>query len=340
MMRRHFLTTALAASTLPLRAAPSPLRIGQIGTLHAHAAGKMEAMRKQPENWEVVGLVAESKGPLRAPYDGLNLLNEEALLNTAGLKAVVIETEIEDSCATALRCLQAGKHLHLDKPGALKHEEFKAMRLEAEQRQLTVQMGYMFRYNPAFTLLRQAVSEGWLGQITEIDAAMGKLADPRLRQQLSQLPGGGLFELGCHLIDAVITLLGKPQSVHAFDTPTGSDGFQDNQLAVLKYPQATATIRCNHTDPFGGPRRKLSVTGTQGSFEILPLESGKISLSLTQARGRYTKGSQALQIEVPKGRYDHEFQDLARVLRGEKTFDWNAAHDITVHETTLLAAGQ
>ena len=39
------------------------------------------------------------------------------------------------------------------------------MRLEAEKRGLTVQMGYMLRYNPAFELLFQAVREGWLGDV-------------------------------------------------------------------------------------------------------------------------------------------------------------------------------
>ncbi len=337
MKRRSFLlacgSAAMAAHGNAAAAAPARLRIGQIGTEHAHAAGKMEAMRGSPELWEVVGVAAQ-KG-----YEGLPLLTEEQLLNTPHLAAVAVETEVAASCATALRCLQGGKHVHLDKPGALKHDEFKAMRLEAEKRGLTVQMGYMLRYNPAFELLFQAVREGWLGEITEIDAAMGKLADPKTRQQIGALPGGGLFELGCHVIDATLTILGKPQAVTAFSTPVGSDGVQDNQMAVLRYAKATATIRCNHTDPFGGPRRRFNVTGTEGTFEILPLESGKVSLSLTKARGSYKKGTQAFQIEVPKGRYDREFMDLAKVVRGEKKLAWDAAHDVAVHETVLRAAG-
>jgi len=48
------------------------------------------------------------------------------------------------------------------------------MRLEAEQRGLTLQMGSMLRYNPAFQLLFQAHREGWLGEILEIDASDGK----------------------------------------------------------------------------------------------------------------------------------------------------------------------
>lgn len=347
MTRRHFLATSVSAiaATSSLSAAdPKRLLIGQIGSGHAHAAGKMAAMRSLPDLWEVAGLV-EPDAALQAmtsqtePYQGLKLMTEEHLLSTPDLKAVAVETRVESSCATAMRCLQAGKHVHLDKPGALEHTEFKTMRLEAEKRGLTVQMGYMLRYNPAFSLLIQVVQEGWLGEITEIDAAMGKLANAATRQEIGALPGGGMFELGCHVMDIVLTLMGKPASVQPFSTPHGSDGVKDNQLAVLQYPKATAVIRCNHIDPFGGARRRFNVTGTEGTFEILPIESGKVNLSLTQAKGGYKKGSQTFQLEVPKGRYDLEFMDLAKVVQGEKKLAWDAAHDIALHETVLRAAG-
>jgi len=344
MTRRHFITTASALSALPLHAEMARLKIAQIGTAHAHAGGKMASLRSLTDLWDVVGIVepdatrrqASAKSPI---YRGLPLLAETDLLAMPEVKAISVETRIEHACATAQRCLAAGKHVHLDKPGALNHAEFKAMRLDAEKRGLAVQMGYMLRYNPAFALLFQAVKEGWLGEITEIDAAMGKLADSGTREQIGTLAGGGFFELACHVTDAVLTLLGKPKSVHAFSTPTAVDGVKDNQVAVLEYAKATAVIRCNHADPFGGPRRRFNVTGTQGTFEILPLESGKVALSLTQARGSYKKGTQSITLAVPKDRYVGEFQDLAKIVRGEKPLAWTAAHDIAVHETVLRASG-
>lgn len=293
----------------------------------------MAAIRSLTELWEVVG-VTWPKG-----YDGVKLMSVDELLTVPDLKAVAVETTIEASCEMARRCIEAGKHVHLDKPGALNHAEFKSMRLEAEKRGLTVQMGYMLRYNPAFELLFKAVREGWLGEITEIDAAMGKLADPGTRKKIGELEGGGLFELGCHIIDAAMTILGKPVSVTAFATPVGSDGVKDNQMAVLQYAKATAIIRCNHADPFGGQRRRFNVTGTEGTFEIVPLESGKVNLSITKARGAYKKGAQSFQLEVPKDRYAAEFVDLAEIVRGGKKLAWDAAHDIAVHETVLRASG-
>lgn len=303
----------------------------------------MSGLRSLPDIWEVVGLVEQDPNRLAVTktevYAGIPLMSEAELFAQPDLKTIVVETTIEDSPTTALRCIQAGKHIHLDKPGALKHEDFVQMRREAERRNLTVQMGYMLRYNPAFELLFKAVREGWLGEITEIDAAMGKLADPKTRAGIGALPGGGMFELACHLIDIVVTLLGKPTSVSAFSTPTMDDGVKDNQLALLQYAKAIAVIRCNHADPFGGPRRRFNVTGTEGTFEILPLESGKINLSLSKPRDGYKKGTQNIQLQIPKGRYDNDLIDLAKVVRGEKKLAWDADHDIAVHETVLKAAG-
>ncbi|NCZ71709.1 MAG: hypothetical protein EBY80_16460, partial [Actinobacteria bacterium] len=171
-------------------------------------------------------------------------------------------------------------------PTKLSGTEEELLRRYAEERKLTVQMGYMLRYNPGIQLLVRATKEGWFGDIMEIDASMGKLLDVATRKRFAQLPGGGMYELACHLVDTVVTLMGPPLAVQAFGNATRApqDTFVDNQLAVLTYPKATVTIRCNHADPFGGPNRHLTVRGTKGDMEISPLESGTGLLRLDQHR--------------------------------------------------------
>lgn len=345
--RRAFVGLAGAAA-LPFARAVDGGKIvsGQIGVRHSHAAGKMEAMRTLSDLYQVAGVVetdsASRESAGRAPaYSGLPWMSEEELFAVPGLSVVAVETRMEDLEATALRALRAGKHVHFDKPGGEDHAAFKAMRLEAEKAGLTVQMGYMLRYNPAFELLFRAYREGWLGEILEIEASMGKLAPDGQRRELGLLKGGGLFELAGHIVDPVLTLLGKPDRVTAHNRATQApdDEFLDNQMAVLEYKKALVVIRCNHADPFGGPRRRFLVTGTQGTFEIAPLESGRVKLSLAKAAGGYDKGTHEIQLPITGGRYDGEFADLAKVVRGEKKLPWDAAHDIAVHETLLLASG-
>lgn len=344
MNRRQFLATTVAATFARAAEEPQRIRIAQLGTAHSHAVGKMEAVRALPEIYEVAG-IAEADEKRRAAaektaaFSGLSWHTEAELLADQSIRAVVVETTLGDSPRAALAAIRAGKHVHLDKPGAADHAEFRTMRNEAEQRGLAVQLGYMLRYNPAFELLFRAAREGWLGDITEIDASMGKLLADSQLDKMREYPGGGMFELACHIVDAVVTLLGKPAAVHSFSKSTRANGFADNQLAVLEYPRATVTLRCNHGDPFGGPHRRFSVVGTKGAMEIQPLESGKGTLRLTEPRGDFAKGETPLALKVPADRYAGEFRDLARVIRGEKKLAWDAAHDIAVHEAALRAAG-
>jgi len=353
LTRRQFTTTtaaAVATVAANLHAAepatPAKIKIGQIGTSHAHASGKMEAMRSLSDTYEVVGLAdidpAQAHAAARRkPYQGLPVMSIEQLLSAPGLQAVAVETDVRQLVPTAKKCIDAGLHIHLDKPAGESLGAFRELCAAADAKNRTIQMGYMLRYNPAFDLLFQAVREGWLGEIYEVDAMMGKLASPGLRKELAQYPGGGMFELACHLIDAVVTILGKPDEVFAFTkrTNTPDDTFADNQLAVLDYPQATANVRCNHLDPFGFPRRRFQVAGSGGALEIQPLESGQVDLSLTKPHGKFQKGTQHLTLKRTGGRYDGEFTDLAKVIRGEKELAWDRAHDLAVHETVLKAAG-
>lgn len=346
MNRRHFLSAAALAAPLLAQPGAPRIKIGQIGTKHPHAAGKLQTILKHPELYEFVGL-AESDPARReamknrAPYKGLPWMDEAELLAHPGLQAIAVETDVFDLVPTARRCIAAGLHIHLDKPAGESLADCKLLHAEATAAKRVIQMGYMLRYNPAFEFLFQAVRDGWLGEITEVSGMMGKKMNDAGRQDLARFQGGGMFELACHLIDALVTVLGAPRSVIAFThrSQPDKDTFADNQLAVFDYPNAIATIRCNHIDPLGGPRRSFSVTGTEGTIEINPLEPGALRLGLEKARDGFPKGFQDVPLARSVGRYDAEFIDLAKVIRGEKALEWDASHDVATHEAVLRASG-
>ena len=124
---------------------PEPIKVGQIGTAHAHAAGKMSTLRKLSNHYEVVG-IAESDpdrrkdAEKRSAYRGLKWISEEQLLNQSGLQAVAVETDIPELVPTAMRCILAGMHVHLDKPAGLSVRAFKKLLDEATRCRLTVHM--------------------------------------------------------------------------------------------------------------------------------------------------------------------------------------------------------
>lgn len=157
---------------------------------------------------------------------------------------------------------------------------------------------------------------------------------------MAECRGGVMFELGCHVLDRVIGVLGPPRGVASFTRHSGpvDDGFLDNMLAVLDYPRATASVRASALEVEGGSRRHLVVCGTEGTFHIQPLDAPAACVSLSKDRGPYKKGTQ--EIAFPTfTRSVADAADMARIIRGEKATDCPAAHDLAVQETLLEASG-
>ena len=353
--RRQFLKGAAIATVLPavhtagrssLAAADKKIIAGQIGTRHAHASGKVGTMRKFSELYNVVGVVEPDKQrraelEKSSAYQGVTWMDEEQLLNRPGLQLVCVETEVKDLLDTAQRCIAANLHIHLDKPAGESYPKFSALVSEARRRKRVIQMGYMFRYNPGFEFLFQAIQKGWLGQIFEAHTVISKTVGDSTRGQLERYKGGTMFELGCHVIDSLIHALGVPDKVTSFSRKTRpeKDTLSDNQLAVFEYPRATATVRSALVEVDGGRRRQMVVCGDEGTIALRPLEPPTLSLTLARPQGTFSQGTHSVELPPRGGRYDGGFKDLARVLRGEKELEFSYDHDLAVQRAVLQASG-
>jgi predicted dehydrogenase len=320
------------------------IKIGQIGVGHAHAAGKMEVYRNSAE-FEVVG-VAEPDADLRAaaegkaPYQDLKWMTQEELLNVPGLAAVAVETRVEDLLDAAEASVAAGMHIHLDKPAGESLPQFKRILNEATRRHLAVQMGYMYRFNPGVVMLRDFLQRGWLGEPFEVHAVMSKVIAPGDRARLARFPGGIMFELGCHLVDLVVGLLGKPDEITPFPQKglADDDGLVDNMLAVFRYPHALATVKSSALEVEGFARRHLTLCGTEGTLHIQPLDDPVVKVAFSRPRGSYAQGYQ--EVQFPKYvRYVDDAVDLARIIRGEKDPEYSYEHDAVVQQSVLAACG-
>jgi len=322
---------------------PERIKVGQIGVAHGHAA-KLAVYRRSPD-YEVVGVVEpdaalRKRAETQPAFRDVPWLTREQLLDVPGLRAVLVETHVRDLLATAEACVAAGKHVHLDKPPGESLPQLRRLLDAAAKKHLLVQLGYMFRYNPAVVMLRHFLRRGWLGEPFEAHAVISKVVSPAERRALAEYPGGILFELGCHVIDLVVGLLGKPAEVHAFPRHSGTadDKLVDNMLAVFGYPRATATVKSSAMEVEGFDRRHLVVCGTEGTFHIQPLDNPAARVALSSARGEYRKGYQ--DVSFPKyERYVADAADMAKIIRGEKKADFTAEHDLAVQETLLKACG-
>jgi predicted dehydrogenase len=350
MQRRDFLHRAAASSLILGTAAtssadpPKPkIKIGQIGVGHAHAT-KLSAYHKSPD-YEVIGIfepdeALRNRAESTPAFMDLKWMTREQLLNVPGLQAVLIETQVKDLLDNAEACIAAGKHVGIDKPAGESLPQLRRILESATKQKLLVQLGYMYRYNPGVVMLREFLTKGWLGDVFEVHTVMSKVVDPPSRKELAVYRGGIMFELGCHVTDLVIGILGKPTEVVGRSQHVSKldDKLLDNMLALLTYPKALATVKASAMEVEGFARRHLLVCGTEGTFQIQPLDSPAVRVALSKDRGEYRKGYQ--DIKLPKyERYVDDAADMARIIRGEKASDFPPEHDLAVQETLLKACG-
>jgi predicted dehydrogenase len=345
MHRRTFLQATLSAAALPALAAvaaPAPerrLKIGFLGVAHSHAAGKLKVARTSAD-WDLVG-IAEADVKLADTWQkqGVSVLPEAEVVARA--EVVAVESAVRDHYRHARLALAAGRHVHVEKPPTLTMPEFRELSRLARDGQLLLQQGYMWRYHPGFAKIFEAVRAGWLGEVSLVRATMNSLYDtPARRAELAEYPGGGMFELGCHVIDQLVQLLGAPVRV----TPTlrthgGADALTDNAVAVFEFPRALGIVHITLLQPGAGARRTFEVIGSNGTAWMQPIEAPTLTIDLAQAAGPYKKGVQV--VALPKyERYAPEFADLADAVRNRRALAVTPETDLLVQEWLLRACGR
>ncbi|MHB9032326.1 MAG: Gfo/Idh/MocA family protein [Anaerolineae bacterium] len=330
------------------------IKIGQIGIGHFHAEGKMATARKYPEVFEIVG-IAESDPANMAKYAdhptyrGLTWMSQEELIAYPGIQAVLVETNEWDLVPTAQRCVSAGLHVHLDKPAGEDIRAYAALLSEAKRKHLAVQLGYMYRYNPAVQYCYQAVKGGMLGDVYAVDTVMNTEHTREVREYLGRFYGGTMYIFGCHLLDLVISLQGMPENIVPYQKKTGLDGVDvyDSGLAVCEYPRGTSTVRTTSVEVKGFSRRQLVISGSRGTVEVKPLEDPPIlTLVLANHTREHVEYShdgdvrlQAVALPEAAGRYDEQLLDFAAMVRGEKENPFSYEHELRVQAATLKASG-
>ena len=314
------------------------IKIGQIGIGHNHAEAKMLAVRKFPELFEVVGFAEENehwiekRGKLKG-YEGLERLSASEIIERSD--AILVECDVWDLMKYAKPCIEAGKHLHLDKPaGDLK--EYKYILDTAKANGLVVQLGYMYRYNPAVVKCMELIKDGSIGEIYSINAEMSTNHSPEYRTWLKNFGGGIMYILGSHLVDLIVYMLGEPKNVTSFLKKTQRDGVdvEDNNLAVFEYGNALARIFVSSVEVNGFGRRQLVVSGSKGTVNICPLER---PITLTFSNTEIAeKTYEDCKITIPfddntaDGRYDEMMKDFYAYILGEKQNPYTYEHDYLV----------
>lgn len=325
------------------------IKLGQIGIGHNHAEGKMLAAQKFPELFEIVGYAETNEEWVKkrgsfSCYKNLPRLSVDEIIEKSDV--ILVECDIWNLTKTARKCIDSGKHVHIDKPASGTIEEFEAMLNAAKEKHLTVQLGYMYRYNFAVQKCMKMIKSGELGEIYQIDAEMSTYHSPEYREWLKHFHGGSMYIFGSHLVDLIVSILGEPVKVHSFIKQTGFENVysDDNDFAVLEYEKAIAKITTLSVEVNGWGMRRFAVMGSKGTVEIKPMELNvKMTKSTTDiATNAYANMYENIDVQdVPTlSRYDELLKDLYLSVIGEKKNPYSYEHELAVQRTLYRITGE
>lgn len=166
-------------------------------------------------SWDIAGVVtrsAERRRLLEVECPGMPAFDSLDELLDAGVDVVVISTPPQTRRDLVLRALERGAHVVADKPLAPDAATARALASAAAAAGKVLTVYQNRRWDTDFLTLRRVADSGELGQIFRAHLVMDQ-ADP---STLDFDPKGGLLrDLGTHLVDQAVQLLGPVARVDA-----------------------------------------------------------------------------------------------------------------------------
>src|SRR5690606_14211185 len=132
------------------------------------------------------------------------------------LDAVFIAVPLSAHFSIAKDAIEAGKHVYVEKTMTYSIDEAKQLvRLADQHTKQTVQVGYQYRYSPLYFKVKDMISSGFLGKVSQVDCRWDRngtwrraVPEPGLERQINwrmykEFSGGLAAELLSHQIDFI-----------------------------------------------------------------------------------------------------------------------------------------
>lgn len=223
-----------------------------MGRAHAHAMKDAEAADLR---W-VVDLNEELASTVASEVGCNYSTNFEDILDDVDAVSICLPHHLH--APVALKALEAGKHVLVEKPMANTEEECLAMIDAAKRQNLKLMVAFPLRYREAYQELKKAIDSQEFGDVITVNGfVMGNLS-PRPNSWFSrkdQLGGGVIFSHGCHDIDIMIWLLGMPTQSHCVTTHVGTEWMEGEGTANCVFEFDSGAIG-NLTVSWGIPFKK------------------------------------------------------------------------------------
>jgi predicted dehydrogenase len=263
------------------KAASSQLQFAQIGC-GLIGRKRAAALNSQGRLRYACDLDAARAASLAETAPGCRAITDHTIaLQDPAVDAIIVSTLNASLAPIALAAVQAGKHVLVEKPGALRAAQLRGIQTAAALTATRVRLGYNHRFHPGLRKARELVDAGVVGPLMFLRGRYGHggrrgydrewRADPKLSG------GGELIDQGVHLIDLASWFLGDFPTIdghcatYFWDMPVDDNAF----LSLRTAAGQTAWLHVSCTEwknlfslEIYGRDGKIAVDGLGGSYGV------------------------------------------------------------------------
>ena len=304
------------------------------------------------DDWRyLVELAPDRRAAASALYPAVRVVDDlDAVLADPAVGAVVVATPAATHASLARRALDAGKHVFVEKPLALRTADAVDLARTADDHGLVLMVGHTFEFVPAVRRMREMI------QADEIGSPV-YLHSQRLNLGRIQSDINAFWSIGPHDVSIANFLLGSaPEWVSAQGARHLHAGLEDVVVATLGYPGGVlANLHVSWLDPV--KTRRVTVVGSRrmlvyddvdtdarlkvfdkGADRLEPHASGAPRYALRDG----SVAVPALDRAEPLAAELSHFLDCVRIGKRPDTDGWNGARVVAVCEAidrSLAAEG-
>lgn len=295
------------------------LRFGIMSTARIAREAIMPAIQ-DAENCVVTAVASRDLSKARALADRFGVPQAfgsyEEMLASDVIDAVYIPLPTSQHVEWAIRAADAGKHVLVEKPLALKASEIAPLIAARDRNRVTVSEAFMVTYAPVWHKVREVLQDGTIGKLQHVQGAFSYFnRDPGNMRNIPELGGGALPDIGVY-----------PTIVTRFATQAEP---QRVQATVRRDPDFGTDIYASVKADFGGfelsfyiatqmaNRQVMVFHGSEGTIEVKsPFNAERFGAEEIEITNQKHSGSQILRFPDSR-QYRRQAEAFARAALGE-----------------------
>jgi predicted dehydrogenase len=248
--------------------------------------------------------------------------NYQHLVDDPLVDIIYIATPQSFHYQQAKLCLEAGKHVLMEKPLTINAAQADNLIKLAAGKNLLLQEALWSRFMPCFAQVMRWISEGKIGQLqyicSDIGFAFGDRPDHRLFQ--SELGGGALLDLGVYSIALSQLIMGEyPSEIQAMGN-IGESNVDENTSVNMYYPsgryaQFTCTIKAQANN-------SMTIVGSEGRI-VLPAHFWNGNKAILQQDG----GVEEIDFPHKVNGFEYQIEESMACVIADKVYSEMMPHN-------------